>query len=97
MLDFLFLAWFADVYRFYRKRVARKGLASVYYFLTIGGIWSVVVVLVSLLSFGKDLITGELSPSILLLAIPVGFLLGMVFAIVPWVMERKNPIEEDVA
>ena len=95
MLDFLFMAWFADVYRFYRKRVARKGLASVYYFLTIGGIWTGVTLLVSLLSFGRDLILGEMSPSILLLAIPVGFVLGTAFAIVPWLMERKNPIEED--
>ena len=94
MLDFLFLAGFAAVYRFYRRRTQRKGLAALYYFLTIGGIWAVVMLLVSLLMFGKDLITGEVDPSFFLLVIPVGFVLGMIFAIVPWLMERKDPDEE---
>lgn len=97
MLDVLFLAWFAKIYHFYRKRTQRKGLAALYYFLTIGGIWSAVTLLIGLLMIGKDLITGEADPTFLLLAIPVGFVLGMVFALVPWLMERKKHDDEMTA
>ena len=91
MLDILFLTWFAKVYHFYRKRTQRKGLAALYYFLTIGGIWALVMSMIGLLMTAEDLIKGTLVNPYFYLSVPaIGFILGDIFAFFPWLIALRS-------
>lgn len=72
------------VYGFFEKRVKKKTAVSILYFLSMGAIWVIVGSFLSFLIAGKDLLQGKIDQNFFRAVPIVCFLLGEVFAFIPW-------------
>ena len=79
------------VYGFLEGRVKNRRLLGLCYFLTIGAIWSLVTSVLGLGMSAEDLIKGNpVNPYFFVAAPAIGFILGILFALIPWIMELRR-------
>lgn len=83
----------AGVYSFYEKRLKNKIAITVCYFLTMGLIWALVTFCVTGMFCARNIALGKVDSGILGAAPAIGFVLGLGFAFIPWIIELSNSEE----
>ncbi len=88
----------AAVYGFFEKRVKKKPAVSILYFLSMGAIWVIVGCFFAVLFAVKDLLQGKINQNFFRAVLIVCFLLGEVFAFIPWITGlRKTNGDKEIS
>lgn len=84
----MFSVIFAMLYGTWEKRIDNKLLVDFLYFLSAGVLWMILTCLMALFIVLKD---GPVANPVFWRIVPgIGFVLGLIFAIFPWITGLRN-------
>ena len=78
------------IYGFWEKRVQKKYLVDILYFLSVTAVWTVVICISGLImALGKPV-----NPQFIRLLPLIGAVLGLIFAFFPWIFGLRNSFKK---
>ena len=83
----MFSVLFSMIYGAYEKRIRKRVLVDLLYFITAGVLWAAITCLLAVMMVFS---AGTVNPSFWRIVPGTGFVLGLVFAFFPWILGLRK-------